>query len=152
MQQPDPTQNTPQSTDKPTVVAIKPKTVLAALDLKQKKYVTARVKGLGKRQAALQAGAKTPVAASKYANRMSKNVNVQQAIDNALETQGATPEFAVAVLKAVADQQVEVGARRLAAKDILELHGWRKNERPTVSLTVNNAFFGASRTSDKKKV
>lgn len=115
------------------------------LDIKQKKYVIARVQGASKQKAAMIAGASTPVAASQYANRMSKNVSVQQAIDNALELTEATPEFAVRRLKQIAQQDEEIGAARLASKDILELHGWRKNERPTVSLTVNNAFFGASR-------
>lgn len=127
------------------VIAEKPTTAAKPLDLKQKRYVTARVRGASKQGAALIAGAKTPVAASQYANRMSKNVSVQQAIDNALELLEATPEFAVRRLKQIAEQDEEIGAARLASKDILELHGWRKNERPTVSLTVNNAFFGASR-------
>lgn len=128
-----------------------PETV-AANTPKAKRYIAARVKGKGKRQAALIAGAPNPIAADKWAERASKNVEIQKAIDDALKSQGATPEYAVGVLKEVAEQQTEIGARRLAAKDILELHGWRKGDVPTVSLNVKNAFFRARREEAKLSV
>lgn len=71
--------------------------------------------------------------------------NIQSAIDAALTYHEATPEFAVGRLKSIAAQEEEIGAARLAAKDILELHGWRKDERPQMSLSIKNAFFGQSR-------
>lgn len=74
-------------------------------------------------------------------SRMFKKPNIQRAIDAALDKVGATPEFAVQVLADVAEQTEEIGARRLAAKDILELHGWRKEVRPQTTLQINNAFF-----------
>lgn len=115
------------------------------LSVKQKKYVAGIVQGKSQREAALKAGAKTPIAADQYAQRLSKNVEVQKAIDEALESQGATPEYAVKTLKEVADQTKEIGARRLAAKDILELHGWQRGQRPTVTLELKDGFFRTSR-------
>ena len=56
----------------------------AQLPIKQIKYVDAIVKGKTKRQAGLLAGASTEVAADQYSNRMSKNVNVQDALAQSL--------------------------------------------------------------------
>ena len=71
--------------------------------------------------------------------------HIQQAIDDALTLHGASPEWAVGQLAKVAKQDEELGAKRLASKDILELHGWRKEERPQLQLNVKNAFFNSSR-------
>jgi hypothetical protein len=116
------------------------------LDPKEIKYIQAKVQGKSKRQAGLAAGAKTPVAADKYANRMSKNVKVQQAIEYALEAEQLTPQYLVAKLKEVIEQDKEIGAKRLAIKDGLELNGWQRGDRPTVVLDVQNAFFNQTRT------
>ena len=78
-------------------------------------------------------------------SRMLKNVNVKAAIEAALEHHGATPEFAVGRLKQIAEQDKEIGAARLASKDILELHGWHRGDRPTDELQIANAFFQETR-------
>ena len=56
----------------------------AKLPIKQAKYVKAIIEGKSQRQAGLAAGASTGVAADKYANRLSKNVNVQDILKEAL--------------------------------------------------------------------
>lgn len=63
--------------------------------IKETKFIKAIAEGKSKQQAGLIAGAKTPVAASKYANRMSKNVSVQQRIEKILKKQGITLESAI---------------------------------------------------------
>lgn len=120
--------------------AIKPK-----LTAKQKVFVNTyiRTRNGTKSSLAVQPN-QTYQSAAVTASRTLNNANVQQAIDNALMAQGATPEFAVSVLKEVADQKDEIGARRLAAKDILELHGWRKQDKPIIELQVSE-FFGKGR-------
>lgn len=77
--------------------------------------------------------------------RLLKDRNIAKAIEDALRDLEATPEFAVAQLKKVAEQDEELGAKRLASKDILELHGWRKNDKPIITLDIQNGFFGESR-------
>jgi phage terminase small subunit len=86
------------------------------------------------------------------AHRAVNRPHIQQAIEDALELHGATPEWAVSQLMKVAAQDEEIGAKRLAAKDILELHGWNKNEKPTVQLQVKNAFFKSGRTIEGELV
>lgn len=115
------------------------------LSTKEKKYVTAIVRGSTKQQAGLKAGAKTPVAASKYANRMSKDVKIRQAIDEALAKADLTPEHAIMELKYIVDQNKEIGAKRLAIKDVLELHGYNAKSAKTTNLNINNGFFAVSR-------
>lgn len=119
------------------------------LTTKERKFVNAKVKGLTNVDAYKQAGYSitSKKVASVNAAKVRVKPHIQEAIDDALSFHEATPEFAVGRLKAIAAQEKEIGAARLASKDILELHGWRKNERPTVSLTVNQAFFGKSRHS-----
>lgn len=75
--------------------------------------------------------------------------HVQQAIEDALEAKGMTPEWAVAQLKKVAEQDVELGAKRLAAKDALELMGWNKSHRPQVTLEVKSDFFEGRRADNR---
>lgn len=79
------------------------------------------------------------------ASQVKARPHVQKLIEDALEAQGATPEWAVAQLMKVAAQDEEIGAKRLAAKDILELHGWNKADRPTVQVQFKNAFFNNKR-------
>lgn len=120
------------------------------LTIKQKKFVAAKVSGKTNDAAYVAAGYKASnnnvarVEGSKLLNKPS----IQIAIDKALEYHGATPEFAVGELVKVARQEDELGAKRLAAKDLLELHGWRKDDRPTVSLNIKSAFFNTSRQAN----
>lgn len=76
-----------------------------------------------------------------------KKPRIQQAIDNALINEEATPEYAVKRVKNVADQEIDnrsAPSVLKAANQILELHGWRKDERPQTKLQVNQ-FFTSSR-------
>lgn len=75
-----------------------------------------------------------------YGENMRKP-EIQIRIDQALEAQGATPEFAIGVIKEVAEQKKEVGARRLAANDLLELNGYKKSAISNLNLNVNKGFF-----------
>ena len=120
------------------------------ITVKDMKYIKARVEGKSKREAGLAAGAKTPKAADKYAERASKKVEIQKAIDDALEAQNLTPEMLVEELKSVIVQNKEIGAKRLAIKDGFELMGWRKDERPQATLSINNAFFSNIVDSNKQ--
>src|SRR5690606_31001517 len=111
--------------------------------IKQRKFVAAKIAGKKNAEAYLEAGykASTRGIAEAEASRLTNKPNIQAAIDQALEMHGATPEFAVGRIKQIAEQTDEIGAARLAAKDILELHGWRKGEQPGLTLNVKNAFF-----------
>lgn len=118
----------------------------------EKKFVSEYVKDSNGTKAAMKAtGNSNPASAAVTSSRLLKRDNIQRAIDKALDKVGATPEFAVQVLAEVAEQDKEIGARRLAAKDILELHGWRKDERPQNTLQITNAFFSNIVESNKKK-
>ena len=117
---------------------------------KQAKFVAAKVQGASNRKAGLVAGAPTPYAADKYAQRQSKNVQVAKAIEDALEHHGATPEFAIGRLKAIAEQDHELGASRLAARDILDLNGWKKGETSTVTVDIKQAFFTKARQPNNR--
>ena len=68
----------------------------AKLPIKQIKYVDAIAKGKSKRQAGLLAGAITEVAADQYSNRMSKNVNVQEALAQSLAKHNINIDTAIA--------------------------------------------------------
>lgn len=118
--------------------------------IKEKKFIANKIKGDTNAKAYQDAGYKvsrrstTDVNASKLLNKP----KIQQAIEKALEYHDATPEFAVGRLKSIAEQDKEIGASRLASKDILELHGWNKNQTPNVTLDIKNAsFFNNSRES-----
>ncbi len=120
---------------------------LNGLTIKQKKFVAAKVSGKTNALSYIQAGYSAPnsnVANANSSKLLQKN-NIQQAIERALEHHGATPEFAVGRLKQIAEQNKEIGAARLASKDILELHGWHRGDRPTVELQIANAFFNDTR-------
>lgn len=122
---------------------------------KEKRFVKARVEGKNRIEAFKEAGYSVSqvshnsnkVAASKVNSRE----HVQQAIDAALQKGGLTPEYAVEKLKEVIDQDKEIGAKRLAIKDALELMGWNKMERPQNVLAINNAFFNESRTTTQNQ-
>lgn len=118
---------------------------------KQRKFVKAKVAGKNNIEAYKDAG--YAVMESHNANKVNAHKvahmpTVQEAINEALEISGATPEFAVRQLKKIADQDDEMGAKRLASMNILELHGWNKADRPTMTLDIKNAFFGGGRQTD----
>lgn len=121
------------------------------LNPREKKFVKAKIQGKTHLQAWKEAGYSTnnPNSAVVEASNKYNKPHIQQAIDDALQMHGATPEWAVAQLMKVAGQDDELGAKRLASKDILELHGWNKADRPTVQLQVKNAFFQGGRDIKK---
>ena len=123
------------------------------LTIKQRKFVANKVAGKKNAESYVGAGyvARNRNVAEVESSRLLRKPNVQAAIDKALEFHGATPEFAVGRLKQIAEQETEVGAARLAAKDILELHGWRKDERPGVQITFKHSFFTQSRRGDSSQ-
>ena len=114
---------------------------------REKKLVKAIVEGKTQTQAYKEAGyaVMNTHADSVNATRKVNKPHIQQAINDALEAQGATPEWAVSQMMKVAAQDDEMGAKRLAAMNILELHGWNKTDRPSVQLQVKNAFFQGGR-------
>lgn len=122
------------------------------LTIKRKKFVSNKIKGQTNATAYVNAGykASTRHVADVESSKLLNKPEIQQAIDNALAMHELTPEMAVAELKKIVVQNKELGAKRLAIKDTLELHGWRRDERPTVSLTFNNAFFSNSKPIDKQ--
>lgn len=138
-----------------TVMSIsKTKTKQPKLTVKQSKFVAKVVGGETKTKAykeVYKPQTENQNSIHRQAHEVSRKPQVQAAIDAALNKVGATPEFAVQVLAEVAEQDKEIGARRLAAKDILELHGWRKDERPQNTLQITNAFFSNIVESNKKK-
>jgi phage terminase small subunit len=118
------------------------------LTIKEKKFVAAKVSGKTNRDAFKEAGYSTnsnmntlDVAASLVNHRP----NVQAAIDAGLAKAGLTPEYAIEQLAKIVSQDDEMGAKRLAIKDTLELHGWNKAERPQVHLVVEGEFFSQAR-------
>ncbi len=120
---------------------------LNGLSIRQKKFVANKISGQTNDAAYVKAGYKASngnvarVEGSKLLNKP----NIQAAIEAALTHHEATPEFAVGRLKQIAEQDKEIGAARLASKDILELHGWHRGDRPTVTLEIGNAFFNQTR-------
>lgn len=117
------------------------------LNPQQKKYVSGIVKGKSQAQAYIEAGYKAKNKDILYSNasRLAAKPKIAIAIEQALDFHGATPEFAVGRLKSIAEQDKEIGASRLAAKDILELHGWKRGEKPSVTLDIKQAFFKDAR-------
>jgi phage terminase small subunit len=113
------------------------------LTIRQKKFVANKVDGKTNHAAYLQAGyaaSNNDIARANSSKLLAKE-NIKLAITNALEAHGATPEFAVRRLKEIAEQDKEIGAARLASKDILELHGWQRGDRPQIQLDITNASF-----------
>lgn len=121
------------------------------LSVRQNKFVAEVIKGKTKTAAYKEIyKPQTTNEASIYrqAHGVSSNHLVKAAIERALEHHGATPEFAVGRLKEIAEQNKEIGAARLASKDILELNGWQRGDRPSVSLDIQNAFFTQTRDTN----
>ena len=121
------------------------------LTLKERKYIKSRVTGKSQKDAYKDAYStnSNDNVIKVAAHHVEKRPHVQQAIQAALEAQGLTPEWAVAQLGKVAGQDEELGAKRLASKDILELHGWNKSERPNLQIDIKNAFFKNGRDNDQ---
>lgn len=118
------------------------------LTIKEQKFAAAKVRGKSNREAYVEAGYSTKtnqatmdVAASQVLHRE----NVQQAIDAALAKSGLTPEYAIQQLAKIVEQDDEMGAKRLAIKDALELHGWSKADRPQVHVKFEGGFFQQAR-------
>lgn len=111
---------------------------------KQRKFVKAKVEGLSNRKAGEIAGAISPIAADQYAQRMSKNVKVQQAIEHALNKAELTPEFAISELKRVVEQNDNYSAKRGAITDVLELHGYHHQRQNNLQLNIKQGFFKVS--------
>jgi hypothetical protein len=124
------------------------------LNIREKRFVKAKVEGKTNLQAFKEAGysVNNKEAAQVAASVKKNQPHIQEAINQALELHGATPEWAVLQLKHVAEQNDELGAKRLATMNILELHGWSKNERPTLQLQVKNAFFDSGRQTQERKI
>jgi hypothetical protein len=124
------------------------------LNVREKKFVKAKIQGKTNLAAFEEAGYSVNNRASAQVEASKKNTSphIQQAIEEALAMHGLTPEFAVQQLGKVAAQDEELGAKRLASKDLLELHGWSKNERPTLQLQVKNAFFNGGRQVTERKM
>jgi len=115
---------------------------------KQKRFVKEKVDGKSDYKAYEAAGYSTNTnaqAVRSNAQKLKNQDKIQNAIDLALAYHGATPEFAVGRLKSIAEQDEELGASRLASKDILELHGWSKNNKPHVTLAIKSSFFTEAR-------
>lgn len=123
------------------------------LDVREKKLVKARIEGKTQIASWEEAGysVNNRASASVEASKKFNKPHIQEAISEALEINGATPEWAVRQIKKVAEQDEEFASKRLASMNILELHGWQKNERPTLQLQVKNAFFGESRNAKNTK-
>jgi hypothetical protein len=138
----------------PKKKAIRPQPKKKELNIREKKLVKARVEGKTQLAAWKEAGysVNNKDAAQVAASQKFSKPHIQQAINDALEMHKATPEWAVLQLKKVAEQDDELGAKRLATMNILELHGWSKNERPTLQLQVKNAFFDSGREVQERKI
>jgi len=117
------------------------------LTAKERKFVNAKVKGMSNRKAyieAYQPGTTNLATIDPNASRVAKKEQIQIAIQNALEAAELTPEHAIQELKKIVDQDTEMGAKRLAIKDVLELHGY-KAATPKMSFNIDKGFFSASR-------
>lgn len=108
-----------------------------ALDAKKAKFVKAKAEGKTDIQAGLEAGAKTPVAASQYANRMSKNVEVQEALYLALERKGLTPDD---IMNPVADalHSDELDMRLKGHDRAMKIVAPRTATGPTINIDFGN--------------
>lgn len=120
---------------------------MAKLTIKQKKFIANQAKGMTNHESYVAAGYSAPnkKIAGINAAKLKRKPEIQQAIEEALELTGATPEFAIRQLYEIAKQDEEMGAKRLASKDLLELHGWKKNQAPNNVLAIENAFFTQTR-------
>lgn len=117
------------------------------LTIKEKKFIARKVAGDTNKEAYAAAGYSItqPSTVEVNASKLKNKPHIQQAIDDALALHNLTPEHAIGELAKIVNQDEEMGAKRLAIKDTLELHGWRKGESPDLQLNIKNAFFNASR-------
>lgn len=123
------------------------KPVKKKLTIKEAKLVKGIVEGKTKRQAAIEAyNTKTPETASVVASNVLKKVNVQEALQEALEKAGLTPSKVVDVVKegmeaqrlvivgngeeAMADLQPDHSIRLKAAGMAANFMGLGKNNEP----------------------
>jgi phage terminase small subunit len=125
-----------------------PKRGKQALTIKEKKFVAAKI--AGKTNRAAYEGAGYSIASTKgtidvAASQLNTRPNVQAAIDAGLARVGLTPEYAIEQLAKIVQQDDELGAKRLAIKDTLELHGWNKADKPQVHVTFEGDFFQSAR-------
>lgn len=121
------------------------------LTIKEKKFVAAKVGGKTNRDAYKEAGYSTNSNTNTLdvaASMINRRPNVQAAIDSGLAKAGLTPEYAIEQLAKIVNQDEEFGAKRLAIKDVLELHGWNKTERPQVHVKFEGGFFQSARNKD----
>lgn len=124
------------------------------LTIKEKKFAAARASGKTNRESYKEAGysmnsnINTIDAAASAINR---RPNVQSAIDAGLKAAGLTPEYAIQQLEKIVSQDDELGAKRLAIKDVLELHGWNKADKPQVHVKLEGSFFGSAREPFRQK-
>lgn len=122
---------------------------MSKLTPKQRKFVVAKVQGKSNRQAYKEAYNVAPntklSTIDPNASRVAKNEQVQAAIDEALKAHELTPEYAIKELKTIVDQNKEIGAKRLAIKDVLELHGYQAKSHNKVNISIDKGFFGSSR-------
>lgn len=120
------------------------------LTIKEKKFAAAKVSGADNLEAYEKAGysmdmKKTTMEVA--ASQIKSRPNVQLAIDAGLARAGLTPEYAIEQLAKIVAQDDELGAKRLAIKDTLELHGWNKADKPQVHLKIEGAFFQQARNT-----
>lgn len=115
--------------------------------IKERKFAKAKVEDKPDIQAYREAGyaLSTPVGDRVNAHKVAKREVVQKLIEDSLRARGLTPDWAVEQLAKVAEQDEEMGAKRLATMNILELHGWNKAEKPTMRLELKGSFYNEAR-------
>jgi len=119
--------------------------------IKQKKFVAEYVKTGNATKSALKAYDTTDLStAAAIGSENIRKPAVQQAIEQALTFHEATPEFAVGRVKKIAEQDKELNTSLNASKTILELHGWRKESKPNLTLDVKQAFFQVARKENEQ--
>lgn len=115
---------------------------------KERLFVNAKVKGKTNRAAYMEAyepKTKNLATIDPNASRIAKKEQVTTAIHEALESQKMTPEWAITHLKEIVEQNKEIGAKRLAIKDVLELHGYKSATINNNQLNIKNGFFKMSK-------
>jgi phage terminase small subunit len=122
------------------------------LSVKERKFIASKIKGASSVQAYKDAGyaIMSPEAMQTEATRINKRESIQLAIDQALAKHEMTPDVAVHELSKIVKQDKELGAKRLAIKDVLELHGYKTGQSPTISLDIKSAWFNVARPTETK--
>lgn len=118
------------------------------LTIKETKFAAAKIAGKKDLDAYAEAGYsvnKNSQINAVAASQIKARPNVQAAIDAGLAKAGLTPEYAIEQLAKIVAQDEEMGAKRLAIKDALELHGWNKADKPQVHVKIEGSFFSAAR-------